>query len=84
MPSYGPNSSMWSTERQGLDVRALLAELEDRRSVIKLQAFHEGSWDGVFDEACAVGPVIRKMSAEWGEWYCRLQQILQEHAQNEG
>jgi len=47
-----------------------------------MQSFHEGSWDAVFDEACLMGPVIRKLQVEIGRWYCAVQAVIE--AANEG
>jgi len=80
--SLNANSNPWKVEREGLDIKALLAELEDRRYCIKMQSFHEGSWDAVFDEACRMGPVIRKLQVEIGRWYCAVQAVIE--AANEG
>jgi len=46
-----------------IDVLALLAIIEDSRRVIFCQAFHEGSWDSVFDEAHAMGKPIKVLRA---------------------
>ena len=70
------NSQPWRVERESLDVRALMVELEDRRRVIKEHAFHEASWDAVFDEACAIGPLLRKLEREWAAWYCQIQALI--------
>ena len=72
-----PNSHPWRLEREALDVRALMVELEDRRLVIKEHSFHEGSWDAVFDESVAMGPLIRKLEREWGQWYCKVQALIE-------
>ena len=55
------NSHPWRAEREGFDLLMALAAIEDHRQVIKVQAFHEGSWDAVFDEACAMGPLLRQI-----------------------
>ena len=72
-----PNSNPWRVERESLDVRALLAELEDRRYVIQIQSFHEASWDAVFDEAIAMGRLLRKLEREWAHWYCKVQAVIE-------
>ena len=75
--TLNPNSNPWKTEREGLDVKALLLDLEDRRKLIKEQAFHEGSWDAVFDEACAMGPLIRRLMVDVSQWYCRVIAVIE-------
>lgn len=70
------SSPPWKVERNALDVRALMVELEERRLVIKEHGLHEGSYDAVFNEACAMGPLLRRLEREWASWYCKVQALL--------
>ena len=70
------NSQPWRVERKALDVRALMVELEGQRRVIKTQSWNEGSWDAVFKEACAMGPLLRELEREWAIWYDRVRALL--------
>jgi len=45
-------------------MKALLAEIEDRRRAIFLQSFHESDWDAVFDEARFMGASVEALKAE--------------------
>ena len=72
-----PNSNPWRAERKGLDIKSVLAELEDRRQVIKEHGWNEGSFDAVWDEACKMGPLIRQLQREIGAWYCQVMAVIE-------
>ena len=81
--ALNPNSRYWRAEREGLDILALLVELEDRQKMILTQAFHEGSWDVVFDEARLMGPVLRRLKRDAQSWYCRIVALVEEQSSEE-
>lgn len=77
MAKLGPNHTAWNVEREGLDVLALLVELEDRQRVVLEQSFHEGSWDAVFDEARHMGALIRVIKRDVQQWYCKVVALIE-------
>ncbi len=44
-------SEAWDWVRALEDLQAVLVRIDDRRKVIRLQAYHEGSFDAIYDEA---------------------------------
>lgn len=78
--TLNPNSNPWRIEREGMDVKALLIDLDERRRCIKEHAWNEGSWDAVWDEACAMGPLIRRLMSDVNQWYCQVTALIE--AQN--
>jgi hypothetical protein len=64
-------SEAWRRVRALEDVLALLAEVDDQRRVIRIQAWHEGSWERVYLEATAMRATLARMreilAARWEE-----------------
>jgi len=53
------------------DVLALLSEADDRRVVIRRQAWHEGDWHQVYVEATRQGHLLAQLKAILvGRWQC--------------
>ena len=67
----GPQSRPYLYLRKTEDLVALLTQLEEHRQVVFTQAFHEASWDAVFDEAHAMQEplqlAILEVRAAWNE-----------------
>jgi len=66
-------SAEWGRVQELEDVMALLSEADDRRLVIRRQAWREGDWRVVFAEATRQGQALARikelLSAHWTEWH---------------
>jgi len=71
------SSKQWQDIRELETLLALLSSLEHHRAVIEVQAFNEGSWDAVYDEALAMEPELarlrRELAARWEELFSETQ-----------
>jgi hypothetical protein len=56
---------------------ALVEIVDERRKVIRVQAWHEGNWTAVYQEATAMKKELEELkavlSARWEELYTPLQ-----------
>jgi len=76
--ALSPNSAPWQAERDLLDLLALVTDIDERRRVILEQAFHEGSWDSVFDEARFMANPLSQLKQELQNTYCRVVALIRE------
>ena len=51
MNSKPSRSNAWNRVRDLEDVQALLERVDERRRVIRVQAWNEGSYDAIYEEA---------------------------------
>jgi hypothetical protein len=62
----------WRTVREIEDALAMLNDVEDRRKVIRAQAWRQGSWEAVFEEATAmkrdIDALRETLAAGWERW----------------
>ena len=58
-----PNGPEWSRIRSLEDVLGLLALVEDRLKAIRIQAWNEGSWDRVFEDAITAQAELERLQA---------------------
>ncbi len=72
----GPNSRPYRVRRSLEDMLALLVAIEDHQRCIFEHAFHEGSWDAVFDEARNQGQTIRQLGEFLRRSWCEIQQVI--------
>lgn len=70
------SNNLWQAERDILDMRALLIEVDDRRRVILEQSFHEASWDAVFDEARLMAQPLDTLRRELQTRYCEIVSLI--------
>ncbi len=66
-------SSVWLRVRRLEDVLAALAAVDDRRRVIRVQAWNEGDWGTVFAEATAMKEDLADLKALLA---CRWQELF--------
>jgi len=70
--SAGPRSEAWQKVRELEDLLALLAQVDGRRRVIRVQAWSQGSFDAIYSEATLMrgdlGRVKECLSALWERW----------------
>jgi len=63
----------WKDIRELETLLALLSSLEHHRAIIEVQAFNEGSYDAIYDEALAMEQELarlhRELSARWEELF---------------
>lgn len=78
MPLHA-NSHPWRAEREGLDILAHYTHLEDRLKMILFHAFENTpeSCSAIFDEARAMGPVLRTLKRDAQSWYCHVTQVIE-------
>ena len=62
----------WRDVREAERILFLLGELDERRAVIKRQAWHEGSFDAIWHEASAMRPIIAELKTLVGATYDAL------------
>jgi len=71
--SYPSQSEEWRRVRKAEDLLALVEAVDDRRKVIRAQAWNQGSWEQVLEEATLmrgdVGRLREAVRAVWGELY---------------
>jgi len=76
MASSAPSrSEVWARVRDLEDVLALLAWVDDRRRVIRIQAWREGNWEAVYAEATAMQQDLQELrtllAARWDKLFAR-------------
>ena len=57
-------SKGWDNVRTIEDLLALLASIDDRRRVIRIHAWREGSWDAVYQESTAMRHELAQLKTE--------------------
>jgi len=62
----------WHDAHEAERLVFLLGDLDERRRVIRRQAWHEGSWGAVYDEATAMRETIRELQERIGATYAAL------------
>ena len=68
----GPNSAEWERVRDVEDCLGLLALIKDRLLAIRIQAWNEGCWDRVFEDAVKALEELRILQAGFGERWAEL------------
>lgn len=67
------NCTAWQNVRNVEDLLALVNQVDERRRVIRKQAWHEGSWRAVFEEATAMRAELNTLhdllADAWGVLY---------------
>ena len=74
----GPNSAIYRNRANVEDMVALTLGIEDRRRCILKQAFHEGSWDAVFDEARMMQQDVDRLLRIVQNAWCEIQRQVEE------
>jgi len=71
--SYPSQSEEWRRVRKAEDLLALVEAVDDRSKVIRAQAWNQGSWEQVLEEATLmrrdVGRLREAVQRVWGELY---------------
>ena len=68
-------SPEWERERESVDILAILSSIDGRRAIIRSQAWHEGSWDVVYNEATTMKGELAILKALLSEHWERLFEI---------
>lgn len=69
-------NAAWDRVRNVEDVLAMLSRVEDRRKVIRLQAWHQGSFPAIYEEATRMQGELAELrellGQVWRVWFAQV------------